>query len=81
MKEFDQTKSVQDILQDLVYFCRLNSSEDVYLRVNVPANILGSFSKQFYPKEKILLEGASNNITAIKMLHLVGGKVELESTL
>ncbi len=80
MSEYGQTKSLNEILQDLVSYCKANTGMDVELKLHLPRTVLGSYSKIAQPKEKIVLSGETSNPDfTLRKVYLNGGTVELSS--
>lgn len=77
MNEYGETKSFDEILQDLVTLCKIVSGKEVELKLKMDHSLLQIFSQQFYPKE--MLSRLNGPIPNIKSLTYHGGKVEFES--
>ena len=78
MSEYGKEKSLTEILQELVFYCKNNSGGgEVQLKVKLPESVLYEYELSFRPfglAKTPLIDGVH-----IKKVHFSGGTVELES--
>lgn len=69
MSEYGETKSLQEILEELALYCAVNMADPNGIRVIIPKKALEAFSRSFAAKERIVLTGdapkSNSTITAV----------------
>lgn len=75
IKEYGKQPNLEEILQDLVSYCAMNTTEEVKIKLTLPKNILYQFSLTYKAKESAYIESPVQ-LNTIARLYLMGGIVE-----
>lgn len=76
MSEYGKEKSLAEILQELVHYCKNNGSGGrVDLKLHLPSVVYDRFSLSLTPKERVVIH-SDPLVSGIKTLYLDGGSVE-----